>query len=193
MIREREGQGEREREVHERSQKFLQPNFRSDISSFLPYAIGHTSLPGTLWGGTPQGCKYWRQGHWAILEASYHTDLAVLKLLKLSFGTYKLQERFYFILFFKRFYLFIRDRERERQRRRQREKQAPCREPNMGLNPRSPGSRPGLKAMLNCWATRAAQRQRILSRLCTECGTQRGAQYHELWDHDLSQNQELDT
>ena len=28
----------------------------------------------------------------------------------------------------------------------QREKQAPGREPNVGLDPRSPGSRPGLKA-----------------------------------------------
>ena len=28
-----------------------------------------------------------------------------------------------------------RERERERQRHRQREKQAPCREPNVGLNP----------------------------------------------------------
>ena len=42
-----------------------------------------------------------------------------------------------------------RERERERQRHRQREKQAPCREPGMGLDPRSPGSRPGLKAALN--------------------------------------------
>ena len=56
--------------------------------------------------------------------------------------------------FFLRFYLFIherdwrerRERERERQRHRQREKQAPCSEPDVGLDPRSPGSRPGLKA-----------------------------------------------
>ena len=39
-----------------------------------------------------------------------------------------------------------RERERERQRHRQREKQAPCREPDMGLDPRSPGSHHGLKA-----------------------------------------------
>ena len=38
------------------------------------------------------------------------------------------------------------DRERERQRHRQREKQASCREPDVGLDPRTPGSRPGLKA-----------------------------------------------
>ena len=37
----------------------------------------------------------------------------------------------------------------ERQRQRQREKQAPCREPDVGLNPESPGSHPGLKAALN--------------------------------------------
>ena len=35
---------------------------------------------------------------------------------------------------------------RERERHRRREKQAPCREPDMGLNPGSPGSRPGPKA-----------------------------------------------
>ena len=39
----------------------------------------------------------------------------------------------------------MRDTERERQRHRQREKQAPCREPDVGLNPGSPGSHPGLK------------------------------------------------
>ena len=35
-------------------------------------------------------------------------------------------------------------RDRERQRHRQREKEAPCRKPNVGLNLRTPGSRPGL-------------------------------------------------
>ena len=42
-----------------------------------------------------------------------------------------------FVLFL-RFYLFIR--ERERQRHRQREEQAPCREPDVGLDRRTPGS-----------------------------------------------------
>ena len=37
-------------------------------------------------------------------------------------------------------------RERERQRHKQREKQAPCREPDMELDPGSPGSCPELKA-----------------------------------------------
>ena len=38
----------------------------------------------------------------------------------------------------------------ERQRHRQREKQAPRREPDVGLDPESPGSHRGLKAVLNC-------------------------------------------
>ena len=35
---------------------------------------------------------------------------------------------------------------RERERYRQREKQAPCREPDAGLDPRTPGSQPEPKA-----------------------------------------------
>ena len=40
-------------------------------------------------------------------------------------------------------------RDRETERHRQREKQAPLREPNMGLDPGSPGSGSGLKVALN--------------------------------------------
>ena len=43
----------------------------------------------------------------------------------------------------------MKDTQRERQRHRQREKQALYREPDVGLNPGSPGSYPGLKAALN--------------------------------------------
>ena len=39
-----------------------------------------------------------------------------------------------------------RERERKGQRHRQREKQAPCREPDVGLNLQSPASCPGPKA-----------------------------------------------
>ena len=39
-----------------------------------------------------------------------------------------------------------KERERERQRHRQSEKQAPCREPDAGLDPQSPGSWPDPKA-----------------------------------------------
>ena len=42
------------------------------------------------------------------------------------------------------------------QRHRQREKQGPCREPDVGLDPRSPGSHPGLQAAPNRCATGAA-------------------------------------
>ena len=48
--------------------------------------------------------------------------------------------------FFLRLYLFIHGRPRERQRHRQEEKQAPCREPDVGLDPGTPGSRPGPEA-----------------------------------------------
>ena len=39
-----------------------------------------------------------------------------------------------------------RERERERQRHRRREKQAPCREPDVGHDPGTPGSCPAPKA-----------------------------------------------
>ena len=42
--------------------------------------------------------------------------------------------------------MIVTQRERERQRQRQREKQAPCRDPDVGLDPRTPGSRPEPKA-----------------------------------------------
>ena len=40
----------------------------------------------------------------------------------------------------------MRDTQREGERHRQREKQAPCREPDVGLDPRTLGSCPGQKA-----------------------------------------------
>ena len=45
-----------------------------------------------------------------------------------------------------------RERERERQGHRQREKQAPGKEPYLGLDSRTAGSCPGLKVAPNCWA-----------------------------------------
>ena len=61
--------------------------------------------------------------------------------------------------FFFNFFVFNheRQRERERQRNRQRLKQAPCREPDVGLDPKSLGSCPGPKAAPNRWATWATQ------------------------------------
>ena len=53
----------------------------------------------------------------------------------------------FFVCLFKDFiYLLMRDREGERQRHRQREKQAVRRESDVGLDPGTPGSLPGLKA-----------------------------------------------
>ena len=65
----------------------------------------------------------------------------------------------FFLFFFKDFiYLFIETHtEREKQRHRQREKQALCREPDVGLDPWSPGSHPRLQAALNRCATGVAQ------------------------------------
>ena len=67
-------------------------------------------------------------------------------------GWQKLQYFFFKILFIHLFihsfiHLFIheRHRETERQTHKQREKQAPCKESNVGLDPRTPGSRPGPK------------------------------------------------
>ena len=53
---------------------------------------------------------------------------------------------FLFYLFKDFIYLFTIDIERERGRDRQREKQASRKEPVAGLDPGSPGSRPGPKA-----------------------------------------------
>ena len=52
----------------------------------------------------------------------------------------------YLSIYLFRFYLFIHETHRERQRHTQREKQAPCREPDVGLDPGTPGSRPEPKA-----------------------------------------------
>ena len=51
--------------------------------------------------------------------------------------------------------------------KREREMQAPCREPDVGLNPRTPGSCPGLKAALNRWATQGSPKQTL--RFFTSC------------------------
>ena len=50
------------------------------------------------------------------------------------------------LLFFLKIYLFMRNAEGGGQRHRQREKQVPCREPDAGLDPRTPGSHPEPKA-----------------------------------------------
>ena len=75
----------------------------------------------------------------SISHARFH-----LRLMEMRYRIYD-----YHFLFL-RFYLFIHERHTERQRHRKREKQPPCREPDVGLDPGSPGSRPGLKVAPNC-------------------------------------------
>ena len=58
--------------------------------------------------------------------------------------------------------LFIHSFIHERQRHRQREKQAPCREPNAGLDPRTPGSQPELKADAQSLSYPGAPRKKFL-------------------------------
>ena len=67
----------------------------------------------------------------------------------------------------------MRDTEKERQRHRQREKQAPCREPDVGLKPRTPGSCPGPKVdtqplshpgvplQFHSWGRRGEEKKRL--------------------------------
>ena len=88
-----------------------------------------------------------------------HTDYLLLP--DMTYKWLQVFKKIYFI------HLFMGGTERERergrkQRQRERKKQAPCREPDVGLNPGSPGSRPGLNAALNRWATQAAPNFRFL-------------------------------
>ena len=50
----------------------------------------------------------------------------------------------------------MKDTERKRKAETQREKQVPCTEPDVGLDPGSPGPHPRLQSVLNHCATRAA-------------------------------------
>ena len=77
-----------------------------------------------------------------------NTHITFLSPVSQSQGSFSF---FLFFFFFKDFiYLFMEaQRENERQRHRQREKQAPCREPDVGLDSGTPRSGPGLKVTLN--------------------------------------------
>ena len=68
-----------------------------------------------------------------VLEARVH-DQGIGRVS--FFWSHSLWLLFFYL--FKKYFSFIRDSKRE--------KQAPCWEPDMGLDPRSPGSHPGLKA-----------------------------------------------
>ena len=76
---------------------------------------------------------------WTLLVVKYLNILNIINFLKILFIYSRETQR-------------ERERERERERgrdtHRQREKKAPCREPDVGLDPRSPGSGRGLKVAL---------------------------------------------
>ena len=59
-----------------------------------------------------------------------------------------------FKIFFKRFHFFIH--ERQWQRHKQREKEAPCREPDVGLDPKTKDHTLSQEQVLNHWATQAS-------------------------------------
>ena len=80
--------------------------------------------------------------------AALRTGATVSKFIVYNIVLESSSRTFLFFIVLK-IYLFIHERHRERQRHGQREKQVPCREPDVGLDPGSPGSRPGLKAALN--------------------------------------------
>ena len=61
-------------------------------------------------------------------------------------------------IFFNILFIYSWEAHTEREAETQAEQnQAPCREPDVGFDPRSLGSHHGLKAVLNRWATQAAQ------------------------------------
>ena len=89
----------------------------------------------------------------------------------LHLGTWDLEVAHHFrrtgeiyLFIFKDFiYLFMGDTERERQRHRQLEKQAPRREPDVGLHPRTLGSRPEPKADAQSLSHRGAPNRNYLN------------------------------
>ena len=78
---------------------------------------------------------------------------------------------FYFLILFIYFLKFIQ---------RQREKQAPCREPDVGLYPGSPGSHPGLQAALNHCPTGAALTSHFGFAVCSVSTFTSNASHQEL-------------
>ena len=86
-----------------------------------------------------------RPGIW-ILGAFYWTlNIPILPINQLEKGSWQLVALFFFKDFI---YLFMRDTERHRKR----EKQTPCGEPDVGLDPKAPGSRPEPKADAQLWS-----------------------------------------
>ena len=154
----------------------------SSLTQELPYSEPGTGGLVLCFGCGPKDRRHLR---WNLVTlskprvAQRHYIRSHILLAKLSFHSIFLLS---FLKLFK-FYLFIcsfvhafihsfivclfiilkdffiereREREREREAETQREKQAPCREPDVGLDPGSPGSHPRLQVAPNRCATGAA-------------------------------------
>ena len=77
----------------------------------------------------------------------------------------KKQSEYLFFFFFTILSIYSQQTEREREREAKTQAEGESglfREPDAGLDPRFPGSHPGLKAALNHWATGAAQQREFL-------------------------------
>ena len=61
-------------------------------------------------------------------------------------------------------FIYSWETQREKQRHREREKQAPCRKPDVGLDPRTPRSCPEPKAELKRWATQVSHEKQNLKK-----------------------------
>ena len=123
---------------------------------FLGPTIWHSSRAMILNQSSDQSMVWWLRITGRLREPCQHYNRTMLYLSDIfrqinvknsdseSWGFFCVVFCFCFCFYF--IYLFMRDTERERQRHRQRENQAPCRKPNVGFHPGTPGSRPGLKA-----------------------------------------------
>ena len=91
--------------------------------------------------------------HLCYLCLNLTTPKNLYSLCPGQLGNQGIEERFrimenmlWLIIFKKIFFFYARETESEKQRHRQREKQAPPREPDVGLDPRTLGSQPEPKA-----------------------------------------------
>ena len=86
--------------------------------------------------------------HWQLLICiPISTNiLSIYKHVQMCMPTYICWGHYMYILCIFKDFIYSWETHRERKRHRQREKQTPCREPDVGLDPRTPGSRSRLKA-----------------------------------------------
>ena len=105
---------------------------KKKLINFITYLSIYPSFYQSIWF-----LVYFRENYrhlYLFLNISLCISLTRVKHLPVFFFWYKIYPEFFF-----KIYLFMiereRERERERQRHRRREKQAPCQEPDVGLDP----------------------------------------------------------